>query len=89
MIIDVVVQTVLGLVISAFWFYVRHLSERLTASDQSFRQLTERLHQVELSYQSRADALRESEQIMRLLHEINTELKELNDKLNQKADKSH
>lgn len=87
MTIEIVVQTVTGLVVSAFWFYVRNLSDRLIAGDRAHQQLTERVHQVELSYQSRADAIRENEQIMQLLREIRTELKELNDKLNQKADK--
>lgn len=84
---ELLIETILGLAISAFWFYARNLSEKLAASDKAHQNLTTQLHQVELTYQSRADAVRENEQIMGLLREIRAELKEMNEKLNQKADK--
>lgn len=85
--LDFAFQTLLGLAISAFWFYVKNLATRLKEDQAAREALVERLHKVELTYQSRADAQRENAQITELLKEIRADLKEVSEKLDRKADK--
>lgn len=86
--IEAAFQTALGLIISIIGFYVKSLSAKLEKSDAAYQKLIDRLHDIELSYQKRADARLENQQITDLLKEIRREIKELSDKLDKKADKT-
>lgn len=85
--IEAALQTALGLIISIIGFYVKNLASKLDKHDKENQRLTERLHDIELSYQRREDARRENEQITALLRDIRNEVKEVADKLDKKADK--
>lgn len=85
--IEAALQTALGLIISIIGFYVKSLAAKLEKNDKENLRLTERLHNIELSYQRREDARRENEQITELLRDIRHEVKEVADKLDRKADK--
>ena len=85
--IEAAFQTALGLIISIIGFYVKALSAKLDKSDYDNQRLTERLHNIELSYQRREDARRENEQITELLRDIRNDVKEVAEKLDRKADK--
>jgi len=49
--------------------------------------LRERLHEVEKAYQTKLEAREHKGEVLELLREIKSDLKEVNDKLDRKADK--
>ena len=55
--------------------------------DYVFHTLRERLHEVEKAYQTKLEAREHKGEVLELLREIKSDLKEVNDKLDRKADK--
>lgn len=80
-------KTLWGFATAAGWFWVNGLSQRLKEAEQERAKLRERVHDVEKSYQSKSDARELRTEILDNLREIKGNLKEVNDKLDKKADK--
>ncbi|MDO4434698.1 MAG: hypothetical protein Q4B82_09000 [Alysiella sp.] len=81
-------KTLWGVATAAGWFWVNGLSQRLKEAEQEREKLRERLHDVEKGYQSKSDARELRQEILDNLREIKGSLKEVNEKLDKKADKS-
>lgn len=81
-------KTLWGVATAAGWFWVNGLSQRLKEAEQERAKLRERLHDVEKGYQSKTDARELRQEILDNLREIKSSLKEVNEKLDKKADKS-
>lgn len=81
-------KTLWGIATAAGWFWVNGLSIKLKEAEQDRIKLRERLHEVEKGYQSKAEARELRQEIVDNLREIKGSLKELNNKLDKKADKS-
>lgn len=81
-------KTLWGVATAAGWFWVNGLSQRLKEAEQERAKLRERLHDVEKGYQSKTDARELRQEILDNLREIKGSLKEVNEKLDKKADKS-
>ena len=85
--IDYVFQGAIGIVMTVLWRYIGKVDDTFDAVQAENHTLRERLHEVEKSYQSKAEAREYKGEVLGLLREIKSDLKEVNDKLDRKADK--
>lgn len=77
-----------SIAITALWRFVNAQAEAYKVLTLEIKSLNEKLHNVEKTYQSKSDARETRKEIIDLLNEIKTDLKKVNEKLDQKADKS-
>lgn len=80
-------KTLWGVATAAGWFWVNGLSAKLSAAEQDREALRERLHNIELNYQSKNDSKELRREILDGLNEIKSSLHHVNEKLDRKADK--
>lgn len=77
---------------AVFWYWVNSLKnssqENTKKIDTVDNKLTDFKLEVSQNYQSKADAHRDMQTIMEALREIKTEVKEVGNKLDKKADKT-
>ena len=85
--IDYVFQGAIGIVMTVLWRYIGKVDSKFDSVQAENHALRERLHEVEKSYQSKAEAREYKGEVRELLREIKSDLKEVSDKLNEKADK--
>ena len=85
--IDYVFQGAIGIVMTVLWRYIGKVDGKFDSVQAENHALRERLHDVEKSYQSKAEAREYKGEVLGLLREIKSDLKEVNDKLDRKADK--
>ena len=85
--IDYVFQGAVGIVMTVLWRYIGKVDGKFDSVQAENHALRERLHDVEKSYQSKAEAREYKGEVLGLLREIKSDLKEVNDKLDRKADK--
>ena len=85
--IDYVFQGAIGIVMTVLWRYIGKVDGKFDSVQAENHALRERLHEVEKSYQSKAEAREYKGEVLELLREIKSDLKEVSDKLNEKADK--
>jgi len=85
--IDYVFQGAVGIVMTVLWRYIGKVDGKFDSVQAENHALRERLHEVEKSYQSKAEAREYKGEVLELLREIKSDLKEVSDKLNEKADK--
>lgn len=78
---------VVSIAITALWRFVNGQAESHKELIREIKELNEKLHDVEKSYQSKSEADKNRSEIMELLKEIKGSLKEVNQKLDKKADK--
>lgn len=81
-------KTLWGLATAGGWFWVNGIANRLKEAEAERAKLKEAVHKVQLEYQSKADARDLKTEVLGLLREIKSDLKEVNDKIDRKADKS-
>ena len=81
-------KTLWGIATAAGWCWINGLSARLKEAETERARLRERIHDIEKGYQSKDDARELRHEILDNLREIKGSLKEVNDKLNTKADKT-
>ena len=74
--IDYVFQGAVGIVMTVLWRYIGKVDGKFDAVQTDNLALRERLHEVE-----------NKGEVLELLREIKSDLKEVNDKLDRKADK--
>lgn len=80
-------KTLWGVATAAGWFWVNGLSAKLRAAEQERTALRERIHNIELNYQSKNDTKELRREILDGLNEIKSSLHHVNEKLDRKADK--
>lgn len=80
-------KTLWGVATAAFWYWVHGISARLKDADKRAEALRERLHQVEISYRTKADAQADLKTVSDGLARLEQKLDKLNDKLDRKADR--
>ena len=85
--IDYVFQGAIGIVMTVLWRYIGKVDGKFDSVQAENHALRERLHEVEKSYQSTAEAREYKGEVLELLREIKSDLKQVSDKLNEKADK--
>ena len=85
--VDYVFQGAIGIVMTVLWRYIGKVDGKFDAVQAESRALRERLHGVEKTYQTKDEAREHKGEVLELLREIKNDLKELNDKLDRKADK--
>ena len=73
--------------ITVLWRYSGHVAGKFAAGQTDNLALRERLHEVEKAYQTKLEAREHKGEVLELLREIKSDLKEVNDKLDRKADK--
>lgn len=87
-----IISTAVGLISTIFWRWVSAVSdgskENTKKVDDLRTDLTSFKLEVSQNYQSKADAHRDMQTIMEALREIKTEVKEVGNKLDKKADKT-
>ncbi len=87
----ITVEYVFGLVVSfliaLLWYWVKSISDSLNDARKDRDALLGRLHSVETSYQTRAEAKDNRAEVLSLLREIKADLKEVSQKIERKADK--
>lgn len=85
------VSAVFGLISTVFWKWVSTISKARDKDSAKLDKLTSELSSIKLdvamNYQSKTEAHRDSEQVLDMLKEIKNDLKQLNNKLDRKADK--
>ncbi|WII93173.1 hypothetical protein QEO94_11240 [Kingella negevensis] len=82
------VVSILGsAVVAAFWRWADKLGKNDDEITKKLELMLKQIHEVELSYQSKDEAKRERSEVMDLLREIKSSLKEVSDKLDKKVDK--
>lgn len=72
---------------AAFWRWADKLGKNDDEITKKLELMLKQIHEVELSYQSKDEAKRERSEVMDLLREIKSSLKEVSDKLDKKVDK--
>ena len=80
-------KTLWGVATAAGWFWINGLSAKLRAAEQGRTALRERIHNIELNYQSKNDTKELRREILDGLNEIKSSLHHVNEKLDRKADK--
>lgn len=80
-------KTLWGIATAAGWFWVNGISGRLKEADRRAEDLRERLHEVEKSYRTKAEAVADLKTVSDGLARLEAKLDKLNDKLDRKADK--
>ena len=80
-------KTLWGVATAAGWFWINGLSAKLRAAEQERTALRERIHDIELNYQSKNDTKELRREILDGLAEIKSSLHHVNEKLDRKADK--
>lgn len=80
-------KTLWGVATAAGWFWINGLSAKLREAEQERTALRERLHNIELNYQSKNDTKELRREILDGLNEIKSSLHHVNEKLDRKADK--
>ena len=85
--IDYVFQGAVGIVMTVLWRYIGKVDGKFDAVQTDNLALRERLHEVEKAYQTKLEAREHKGDVLELLREIKSDLKEVNDKLDRKADK--
>ena len=87
-----IISTVVGLISTIFWRWVSTVSDGSKANTKKVDDLRTDLTgfklEVSQNYQSKADDHRDMQTIMEALREIKTEVKEVGNKLDKKADKT-
>lgn len=77
-------KTLWPIAVAAFWFWVNNLSGRLKETDKRMDDLTEKLHDVKIGYQTKADAVADRKTMAASLHRIEEKIDKLAER---KADK--
>lgn len=85
--IDYVFQGAIGIVMTVLWRYIGKVDGKFDSVQAENHALRERLHEVEKVYQTKAEAREYKGEVLELLREIKSDLKQVSDKLNEKADK--
>ena len=80
-------KTLWGVATAAGWFWINGLYAKLRAAEQERTALRERIHNIELNYQSKNDTKELRREILDGLNEIKSSLHHVNEKLDRKADK--
>ncbi|ULJ69271.1 hypothetical protein MIS45_11115 [Wielerella bovis] len=83
-----IVGILFSVVTAAFWRWADKLGKNDDEIHKRLETIVRQIHEVEKTYQSKADAKHESSEIKALLKEIRAELKEVSSKIDKKADKS-
>jgi len=84
--IDYVFQGAIGIVMTVLWRYIGKVDGKFDSVQAENHALRERLHEVEKVYQTKAEAREYKGEVLELLREIKSDLKQVSDKLNEKAD---
>ena len=74
--------------VAALWYYIKSLADRFKEAEHDRQELRERLHTVEMGYQTKTEAREARSEILGLLTHIKTQLKKDSHKLDRKADKT-
>lgn len=86
------ISTVVGLITTIFWRWVSNISDTSKDNGRKMDELKTEVTafklEVSQNYQSKADAHKDMQLITDMLREIKTEVKELGNKLDKKADKT-
>lgn len=77
-------KTIWPIAASAFWFWVNNLANRLKETDKRIDELNEKLHEVRISYQTKADAVADRKTVTDSLYRIEEKIDKLAER---KADK--
>ena len=85
--IDYVFQGAIGIVMTVLWRYIGKVDGKFDSVQAENHALRERLHEVEKVYQTKAETREYKGEVLELLREIKSDLKQVSDKLNEKADK--
>ena len=85
--IDYVFQGAIGIVMTVLWRYIGKVDGKFDSVQAENHALRERLHEVEKVYQTKVEAREYKGEVLELLREIKSDLKQVSDKLNEKADK--
>lgn len=89
---NTIYNTILGLVIAAFWHWVRGIDKKQDEDKARMDRIDERMSkefaEVRKDYQRRDDAQQQSGLIIEMLKDIKNQVEKLGDKLDKKADKS-
>ena len=85
--IDYVFQGAIGIVMTVLWRYIGKVDGKFDSVQAENHALRESLHEVEKVYQTKVEAREYKGEVLELLREIKSDLKQVSDKLNEKADK--
>ncbi|MCQ9325790.1 MULTISPECIES: hypothetical protein [Neisseria] len=85
--VEYVFGTLVSFLIALLWYWVKSISDGLKEARKDRDELLGRLHSVETSYQTKAEAKDNRNEILNLLREIKADLKEVGQKIERKADK--
>ena len=84
-------NSVLGLLLAVFWYWVRSIDKKQDEDKARMDKLEERtqsaLAEIRRDYQRRDDAHKDQSALMEMLRDIKHQVQRLNDKIDQKADK--
>ena len=85
--VEYVFGLVMSFLIALLWYWVKSISDDLKEARKERDALLGRLHGVETSYQTKAEAKDNRNEVLTLLREIKADLKEVGQKIERKADK--
>lgn len=75
-------------VIALLWHFIRVLDKKFDEANLERKQLHNELNSVKLGYATKLETRELRKEIIDLLNEIKSDIKQVNDKLDKKADKS-
>ena len=85
--IETVFGAVVSLLITAMWYWIKGISDRLNDSQRERAQLKDDLHQVMLGYATKQEAAANQHNVMAALSRLENKEDKLGDKIDRKADK--
>lgn len=88
---EMIYNALIGLIIAAFWYWVKAIDSRRTKADDKINEIEHQMFReiraIHENYLRREDGHRENQRVYDLLTDIKRQINRLSDKLDKKADK--